>query len=91
MTAKAGIEGAVATAYKEEGQEIDVRVRLQESDRASIHDIGDLYVFSQSLEVPVPFKDVAQITQGFGPSEIKRKDQIYRCILSLKLPFQMIN
>jgi hydrophobic/amphiphilic exporter-1 (mainly G- bacteria), HAE1 family len=76
LTAKAGIEGAIATVFKEEGKEIDVRVRLREKDRESLRRVGDLLVYSNALEVPVPLKEVGTIKQGYGPSEIRRKDQI---------------
>ena len=76
LTAKAGIEGAVATLFKEAGREIDVRVRLEEKDRENIRNIGSLLVYSNALEVPVALKDVASIKPGYGPSEIRRKDQI---------------
>ncbi len=76
LTAKAAIEGAIATEYKEEGREIDVRIRLAEEDRKDIRKVGDLLVYSKVLEVPVPLKEVGAIKQGYGPSEIRRKDQI---------------
>ena len=76
LTTKAGIEGAIATTFKEAGREIDVRVRLEEKDRKDINQVGDLLVYSNSLEVPVPLKEVGAIKQGYGPSEIRRKDQI---------------
>lgn len=76
LTAKAAIEGAIATKYKEEGREFDVRIRLREEDRKDIRKVGDLLVYSKVLEVPVPLKEVGTIKQGYGPSEIRRKDQI---------------
>src|SRR3989338_3701549 len=76
LTAKAGVEGAVATTFKEAGREIDVRVRLEEKDRKDLSQIGDLLVYSNALEIPVPLKEVGAIKQGYGPSEIRRKDQI---------------
>ncbi|MBI4372844.1 MAG: efflux RND transporter permease subunit [Candidatus Omnitrophica bacterium] len=76
LTAKASVEGAVATTFKEAGREIDVRVRLEEKDRKDLTHIGDMLVYSNALEVPVPLKEVGTIKQGYGPSEIRRKDQI---------------
>ncbi len=76
LTTKAAIEGAVATTFKEAGKEIDVRVRLEEKDRKNLDQIGDLLVYSNTLEVPVPLKEVGAIKQGYGPSEIRRRDQI---------------
>ena len=75
LTAKAAIEGAVATTFKEAGREIDVRVKLQESDRKKLTQVGELLVYSNSLEVPIPLKEVGEIKQGYGPSEIRRRDQ----------------
>ena len=76
LTTKAAIEGAVATTFKEAGKEIDVRVRLEEKDRKNLDQIGDLLVYSNALEIPVPLKEVGTIKQGYGPSEIRRRDQI---------------
>lgn len=76
LTAKAALEGAVATKFKESGLEIDVRVRLEEKDRKDLSQIGEMLVYSKTLETPVAIKDVAVIKQGYGPSEIRRKDQI---------------
>src|SRR3989338_3709189 len=71
LTAKAALEGAVATKYKEAGLEIDVRVRLEEKDRKDLNQIGDMLVYSNALETPVLLKEVAKIKQGYGPSEIR--------------------
>ena len=76
LTSKAAIDGAVATAFKEAGKEIDVRVRLKESDRIDLGKLNDLLLYSDHLQVSVPLKAVATIKQGYGPSEIKRRDQI---------------
>jgi len=76
LTAKAAIDGAVATKYKEAGHEVDVRVKLRRQDRDDMSRLGDLLIHSDSLEISVPIKAVAQVKSGFGPSEIKRKDQI---------------
>ncbi len=76
LTAKAALEGAVATKFKEAGLEVDVRVRLEEKDRKDLSQIGEMLVYSKALETPVSIKDVAKIKQGYGPSEIRRKDQI---------------
>lgn len=76
LTTKAGIDGAIATAYKEGGREIDVRVRLKESDRADVNQLGELLMYSDNLQLTVPVKAVATLKQGYGPSEIKRRDQV---------------
>jgi len=75
LTVKAAIEGAVATKFKEEGREYDIRVRLQEKDRNDIFRIGELLIYSNVLDTNVPLKEVARLVRGTGPSEIKRTNQ----------------
>jgi HAE1 family hydrophobic/amphiphilic exporter-1 len=75
LTAKAAIEGVVATQYREAGREIDVRVRLSEKDKEDINNLGELLLYSKVLDIHVPLKEIARIDRGQGPSEIKRMDQ----------------
>ncbi|HOW88277.1 MAG TPA: efflux RND transporter permease subunit, partial [Candidatus Omnitrophota bacterium] len=75
LTAKAAIEGVVATQYREGGREIDVRVRLSEKDKENISNLGTLLLYSKVLDVHVPLKELAGVERGRGPSEIKRMDQ----------------
>lgn len=82
MTAKAAIEGVVATQYREGGREIDVRVRLSEQDRTNIQNLNNLLIYSQVLDSLIPLKEVARIERGLGPSEIKRSNQERTTIIS---------
>ncbi len=75
LTAKAAIEGVIATQYREKGREIDVRVQLQERDRNDIANLRNLLVYSQTLDALIPLKEVADIERGYGPSEIHRLNQ----------------
>jgi HAE1 family hydrophobic/amphiphilic exporter-1 len=75
LTAKAAIEGVVATQYREAGREIDVRVRLSDKDKENIGNLGNLLLYSKTLDIHVPLKEIASIDRGKGPSEIKRMDQ----------------
>ncbi|MFH1800200.1 MAG: efflux RND transporter permease subunit [Candidatus Omnitrophota bacterium] len=75
LTAKAAIEGVVATQYREAGREIDVRVRLSDKDKENISNLGTLLLYSKVLDIHVPLKEIAQINRGQGPSEIRRMDQ----------------
>ncbi len=75
LTAKTAIEGAVATQFREEGREIDVRVRLREQDRDKIENIENLLLYSKVLDQHIPMKELASIDRGTGPSEIRRIDQ----------------
>ncbi len=66
-------EGTVATTYRENGEEYDVRVRLTEEDRNRIDRVGDLLMTLPSGFVPI--KDVADIEQGSGPTQVTRKNK----------------
>jgi HAE1 family hydrophobic/amphiphilic exporter-1 len=74
QAAHTAIKGVVATKFKEAGREIDVRVRLRKEGRGSLSQVRNILVASP-LDINVPLSEVAYITQGVGPSEIKRLDQ----------------
>ena len=73
--AHTALKGIVATMYKEEGREYDIRVQLREQDRKDFMGIRELLIYSDSTNVYLPLKQVARISRGSGPSEIKRVDQ----------------
>lgn len=73
MVLRTFFEGSIATKYREEGDEYDVRVRLQEDDRDKIDRVGDLLVPTPGGFVPL--KDVADISFGSGPTVISRKNK----------------
>jgi HAE1 family hydrophobic/amphiphilic exporter-1 len=73
-TAQIAIDGWVATKFKEEGREIDVRVRLAEEDRKDFSVIRQMRVISPD-KIEVPLEEVTDFDVGEGPSEIKRVDK----------------
>ncbi len=79
-TARALVDGYVATQYQEGQDQYDVRVRLNAKDRTSLENVNNLTIKSskdigtnQKLLVPVSY--VADIRQGTGPSKINRFDR----------------
>jgi hydrophobe/amphiphile efflux-1 (HAE1) family protein len=71
MTVRASIEGEVAGLYRdrERDEEVDIRVRLQESDRSSAALVANL-----RLPTPggfIPLADLATVRRTDGPSEIQ--------------------
>lgn len=68
------VRGDVATRYDFRDRKIDVLVRAQESDRASVAQLRKLIVNPQS-ERPVPLESVADMSVIEGPSEIRRSGQ----------------
>jgi len=75
MAAHTALKGTIATKYKEEGREFDIRVQLREEDRKDYLKIRELLIHSANMDISVPLKQVAVISRGYGPSEIKRIDQ----------------
>jgi hydrophobic/amphiphilic exporter-1 (mainly G- bacteria), HAE1 family len=68
------INGEVATIYRGEGSEADLRVQLRESDRSSSESILNIALFSPAGQV-VPLRSVAHATLVSGPNEIVRVDR----------------
>ncbi len=74
QAAHVAVKGVTATKFKEEGREIDIKVRLRPEDRKKLSSIRNILVHSP-LGIDVPLSEVAYISHGVGPSEIKRLDQ----------------
>jgi len=74
QSAHVAIKGVTATKFKEQGREIDIKVRLRPEDRKKLSSIRGVLVHSP-LGIDVPLSEVAYISHGVGPSEIKRLDQ----------------
>ncbi|WP_269790764.1 efflux RND transporter permease subunit [Stenotrophomonas sp. Iso1] len=78
------VRGNVATRYSFRDRKIDVLVRVQESERASVNDIRRLIV-NPTGNKPVELGAVADVVATTGPSEIHRADQRRVAIVSANL------
>ena len=67
------LKGQVASIYREAGREINIRVRLQPSDRRNLSDIKDLPIATMA-GFSVPLRDVADVGYAEGPSMIQREN-----------------
>jgi hydrophobe/amphiphile efflux-1 (HAE1) family protein len=79
-TARAMVDGYVATHYQEGDEQYDVRVRLNKEDRTSLENVNNLTIKSnkeppENAALLIPVSYVASITQGSGPSRIYRYDR----------------
>jgi len=84
LAAQAAIKGYVASKYKEQGREYDIRTRLQESDRDSLAKVRNILIHSP-LGIEVPLAEVAYLTRGVGPSQIERLDQERTVLVSANI------
>jgi HAE1 family hydrophobic/amphiphilic exporter-1 len=80
------VRGTVATRYSWRDRKIDVRVRAQAEDRASIDDIKALIVNAGSSR-PVPLDAIAEIDVNIGPSEIRRAAQQRVALVTANLSY----
>lgn len=78
------VAGEVATRYSFRDRKIDVLVRAQEGDRASVEDIRRLIV-NPGKGAPVELASVASVVSTSGPSEIHRADHRRVAIVSANL------
>jgi HAE1 family hydrophobic/amphiphilic exporter-1 len=66
--------GRVASIYQEKGEQIDIRIRLEEEDRNSIEEVENILI-SSSVGLQIPLKEIAEVTVDSGPKGIDRKNQ----------------
>lgn len=78
------VQGVVPTRFKESDRQIDVRVRNQESDRASIADVRNL-VLPGPNGAPIRLVSIADVTVDEGPAEIHRLQQQRAAVVSANL------
>ncbi len=84
LTAQTAIKGYSATKFKQEGTEVDITVRLREQDRNQMEKIRRLIIHSP-LGIDVPIAEVATLTKGTGPTEIRRQDQERTVLVSASI------
>jgi HAE1 family hydrophobic/amphiphilic exporter-1 len=80
QSARAMVDGYVATKYQEGEDQYDVRVRLKKDDRSSLENVRAMFIKStkdagNGQKVLIPLGSVAEIRQGSGPSKINRFDR----------------
>ncbi|MFH0838642.1 MAG: efflux RND transporter permease subunit [Candidatus Omnitrophota bacterium] len=89
-TAQVALKGYIATRFKEEGKEVDIRVRLRPEDRKDLSKIGSIMLTSSS-GTQLPLKEVTQITIGKGPSEIRRFNQQRTVLITANIYKRSLN
>lgn len=71
------VSGLIASKYKEQGEEYDIRVRLTEESRNSITDLEEITIPSPTGQ-KIKLKELASIQEFWGPPSIqhKRKERL---------------
>ena len=68
------INGSIASRYREEGEEYDIKVMYAPENRTSIADIENILIYSNTGKA-VRVKDVGKVVERFSPPTIERKDR----------------
>ncbi|MFO7721701.1 MAG: efflux RND transporter permease subunit, partial [Bacteroidales bacterium] len=71
------VSGMIPSMFKEEGDEYDIRIRLEEKYRSSITDLQELTIVNP-MGKKIKLKEIAQVDEYWGPPGIqhKRKERI---------------
>jgi HAE1 family hydrophobic/amphiphilic exporter-1 len=72
-TIQTNVAGTTAAQFRERGNEYPIVVRLRESDREEIADVGDVLLNTPNGQV-VPARNVMVTTRDAGPVQIDRKN-----------------
>jgi HAE1 family hydrophobic/amphiphilic exporter-1 len=71
---RTAFEGSVATQYRSDGAEYDIRVMLPENYRQNIQDLKNVKIMSP-LGIQVPLGDLITARTDVGPTQIDRENQ----------------
>ncbi len=73
-TIRTNVAGTQAAMFRDAGNEYPIVVRLRQSDREQVSEVGDVLLSNSSGQV-LPAKNVMVIDRGTGPQSIERKNQ----------------
>ncbi len=73
------VEGSNVATFRGEGTEADIRVQLQEGDRAQLDQLLDLQVPTQRGFVPL--RQIAHLEAASGPTQLTRVDRQHSVVI----------
>ncbi|HWP95324.1 MAG TPA: efflux RND transporter permease subunit [Syntrophomonadaceae bacterium] len=77
---KNALQGTVATSYRVEGDEVDVRVKYSPQQEVNLENLGGLSLFT-SKGVVIKLNQVADFKMTPGPVEIRRIDKVRQAVI----------
>ena len=69
------VNGALASYYREDGDEYDIKVRLAPQFRTSIEDLENIKIYSPVTGQGIRVKDLGKVVERSNPPTIERKDR----------------
>jgi HAE1 family hydrophobic/amphiphilic exporter-1 len=83
MTLRFLLEGEVASEFREQNDEYDIRVQLTEEDRDRVDQIENYEILTPNGWIPLP--ELAEIKQKSGPTQILRKHKQRMVVVTANL------
>lgn len=74
MALRNRINGAIASKYREDGDEYDIKVRYAPEFRQTIEDIENIMIFNNAGQ-GIRIRDVGKVVERMTPPTIERKDR----------------
>lgn len=68
------INGAIASRFREDGEEYDIKVMYKPDARTSLEDIENILLYAPGGQT-IRLKDVGKVVERFTPPTIERKDR----------------
>ncbi len=68
------VNGAIASKYREDGDEYDIKVRYAPEFRTSLENLENILIYNAQGQA-VRVKDVGKVVERFAPPTIERKDR----------------
>ena len=69
------VNGALASYYREDGDEYDIKVRYAPESRTSVEDLENILIYSPVNGKGVRVKDLGKVVERSNPPTIERKDR----------------
>lgn len=68
------INGAIASQFREDGEEYDIKVMYEPDRRTTLQDIENIMIFNSAGQ-GVRIRDIGEVVERFTPPTIQRKDR----------------
>jgi multidrug efflux pump subunit AcrB/outer membrane protein TolC len=72
----AGFDGAPVSTFWEGKRDLDITLRLDESERTHLEDVASTYIISPATGARVPLRQVADVAPEWRPSRIVRRNGV---------------
>ncbi|NJN67840.1 MAG: efflux RND transporter permease subunit [Chloroflexaceae bacterium] len=83
------INGTKAGVFRKDGEDVDIQVRLQPGDRASIEDIRNISV--PTLSGNRPIGSIVRVELAAGPTTIRRQNRVNQIIVGVNVVDRNVN